>query len=391
MNAPPAARPPGRPPPRRVSRERYIFRRIGVVAVLALGLFGLIKAAGSLMGGDDGAVAEGRGASTSEPVGGVAVSPATSVAATTETTEAPTVASTASPATTVPATGPPSAENPARVLVMGDSDAGTFGPYLETLLDDTGVVDSEVDYKVSSGLSRPDFFDWPAHATAKLEDVDPEIVVVTFGGNDAQGMATLAGEFPTEWADPVGGRDTWFPEYRRRAGEFTDLLTDGERTIIWVGIPNDNNPEVTERLAVQDEAVRAALADRPDVIFVDTWRRFSGRDGNWAEYVIDPRDGRGQGRPRRGRLPPQRERRRDTRPRYCKRDTCRLGGARCGVMSIGGFAALLWRVKPSIARTIVHGSGLRTRSTRKRVLTKRVNPQRVQWFTWPGVLPKSCT
>jgi uncharacterized protein len=293
MNAPSDARPPGaRPPRRRVSRERYLARRIGVVAVLALGLFGLVKAAGALMGGDDGAVAEGPEATTSEPEAAAAVAAPT--AAATDPQGSSTVATTAAPATTVPATGPPSADNPARLLVMGDSDAGTFGPYLESLMDDTGMVDSEVDYKVSSGLSRPDFFDWPAHATSKLEEVDPDIVVVTFGGNDAQGMATLDGEFPTEWTDPVGGRDTWHPEYRRRAGEFVDLLTGDERTVIWVGIPNDNNPEVTKRLKVQDQAVRAALKERPDVIFVDTWRRFSGRDGNWAEYVIDPRDGKGK-------------------------------------------------------------------------------------------------
>ena len=32
----------------------------------------------------------------------------------------------------------------------------------------------------------------------------------------------------------------------------------------------------------------------PGVIFIDTWKRFSGRDGNWAEFVIDPRDGVGK-------------------------------------------------------------------------------------------------
>ena len=54
-----------------------------------------------------------------------------------------------------------------------------------------------------------------------------------------------------------------------------DLLAADGRTVIWVGIPNDDNPEVTARLKVQDEAVRAALAARPDVVFVDTWARFS--------------------------------------------------------------------------------------------------------------------
>ena len=43
-----------------------------------------------------------------------------------------------------------------------------------------------------------------------------------------------------------------------------------------------------------EQAAKAAAAQRPDVIFIDTWKRFSGRDGNWAEFVIDPRDGEGK-------------------------------------------------------------------------------------------------
>ena len=64
--------------------------------------------------------------------------------------------------------------------------------------------------------------------------------------------------------------------------------------MIWVGIPNDDNPEVTARMEVQDEAVRAAAPTRPDVVFVDTWARFSSGNGGWAEYVVDPRDGKGK-------------------------------------------------------------------------------------------------
>jgi hypothetical protein len=73
-----------------------------------------------------------------------------------------------------------------------------------------------------------------------------------------------------------------------------DLMLEDGRTVVWVGIPNDDNPEVTARLSIQDQAVRAAAAERPGVIFVDTWARFSGRDGNWAEFVIDPRDSQGK-------------------------------------------------------------------------------------------------
>jgi uncharacterized protein len=189
-------------------------------------------------------------------------------------------------------TGPATPQNPAKVFIVGDSDAGTFGPYLQTLLDGTGVVTTELDYKVSSGLARPDFFDWPAEIDDKLPEVDPDIVVATFGGNDAQGLSVANGDFIV--GDPVANEAEWVAEYSERAGAVMDqLLADG-RTVIWVGIPNDDNPDVTARMAIQDKAARAAAAERPGVIFIDTWKRFSGRTGGWAEFVIDPRDGEGK-------------------------------------------------------------------------------------------------
>ena len=41
----------------------------------------------------------------------------------------------------------------------------------------------------------------------------------------------------------------------------------------------------------------------------------------------------------------------------------------------------------AVACTIVHGSGLATSVTAHSVPTKRAKLRRVQWFTWPGVLP----
>ena len=47
-----------------------------------------------------------------------------------------------------------------------------------------------------------------------------------------------------------------------RVGAVMDYLTEGNRTLVWVGIPNDDNPEVTARMQVQDEVVRAEAAKR---------------------------------------------------------------------------------------------------------------------------------
>jgi hypothetical protein len=299
MGGPVAESFPSRPARRPVSRQRYIVRRVGagvlaLVVLLGAG-FVVVKAVGALGGGADpedtitGAPAAAAANTSSSTVAAPTTSAATAATASAAPPE------TVAPTTTAPAdTGPPTAESPAEVLVVGDSDAGTFGPYLKELLDGTGVVRTTVDYKVSSGLARPDFFNWPEHLRTTLPEVQPDIVVVTFGGNDAQGLSEADGSNPAGWNDPVNAKEDWVPEYTRRAGEMMDLLAADGRTVVWVGIPNDDSPAMSERLAVQDEAVRAALATRPHVQFIDTWARFSSGNGGWAEYVVDPRDGQGK-------------------------------------------------------------------------------------------------
>jgi hypothetical protein len=298
---------------RRVSPRRYLVRRLGALAVLFALVGGLVVAGSWVLdaiGGDDGTVSSAAdpaetagtdGDGGDEPSDGVALAAETTTPpegtsegdATASTDEAggddPAPADPTGLADHVPTPG-----DPARVLIVGDSDAGTFGPYLEQLLAETGVVATTLDYKVSSGLARPDFFDWPAELDRILPEVDPHIVVVTFGGNDAQGLATADGNFIVGEPRPDSDNAEWRAEYGARAGAVMDQLLEGGRTVVWVGIPNDDNPDVTFRMGVQDQTVKAAAAERPELFFVDTWTRFAGRNGGWAEYVVDPRDGVGK-------------------------------------------------------------------------------------------------
>ncbi len=255
-----------------------MIRRFGVaVAVVAL-VYAGIAGAESLFGGGRSrsitGVSMSATAAGSDSLGAISSStqlPATSGAPTTM------------PATTVPDAGrTPTATDPARVYIAGDSDAGAFAPYLERLVGKTGVVTTTLDYKVSSGLARPDFFDWPAHFAAQTPIVNPDIVIVTFGGNDGQ---------PIHGLNKQVDSPEWRAEYGKRVGAVMDLLSADGRTLIWVGIPNDNEPVNTARLKVQDEVVRDQLAKHPKVVFIDSWNIFSGLDGGYAEYVVDPRDG----------------------------------------------------------------------------------------------------
>ena len=264
----------------RASQRTYTVRRLVALSLVLLVGWGVVSVLGSVFGGDDTKQAAAVQPTINTVIndGGPTTLPATT------TTELPVKERTV-----------PSAADPAELLILGDSDAGTFGPYLKSLLDATGIVSTKLDYKTSSGLARPDFFDWPAYMQQVVPQVNPDIVVVTFGGNDAQGLRNL----DKSWAvnhEPASGVDDadWREEYGKRVGAAMDYLSDGNRTLIWVGIPNDDNPDVTARMKVQDEVVRAEAAKRPKVKYIDTWARFSGRNGGWAEFVVDPRDGEGK-------------------------------------------------------------------------------------------------
>ena len=168
----------------------------------------------------------------------------------------------------------------------GGSSRPTRPPARENPLVDTTRL------QVSSGLP-PGLLDWN-HTAAKGSCVDPDIVVITFGGNDAQGLLDSSGGVVAFQPVPDSDNAEWRAEYGKRVGEVMDFLAEDGRSVIWVGIPNDDSPDVTFRMQVQDETAKAEAAKRPGVVFIDTWKRFSGRTGGWAEYVIDPRDGAGK-------------------------------------------------------------------------------------------------
>ena len=302
---------------RRVSRRRYLVRRAAVVAVIVGGGFGVVRVAGALGGEDDQAadVVD----ITAAPTTTTRAVPLTEVTADTSdefeagdpedvedetptgrtdapTTRASTVATTTTlapettPATTVPA--PPTADDPAKVLVVGDSFAGLWGPPLESTLEETGVVEVEIDYLMGSGLGQPRDFDWFAtcqRAAARRRARRRRHLVRRQRLRPADRRRRLA-----VVGDPVNNEEEWIAEYQERAGAMMDLLSADGRTVVWVGIPNDSDPAQTAGLAIQNEAAKAAAAERPHIVFIDGWGIFSGRDGNWAEYVIDPRDGLGK-------------------------------------------------------------------------------------------------
>jgi uncharacterized protein len=174
---------------------------------------------------------------------------------------------------------PASAADRMRIYVAGDSLVQGWGDALRRKLASTTAVDLPfVDSRTSTGLMRPDEFDWPRRLESQVSARRPDVVIVGFGGNDGQQI-----ELDRQIYDVAAPE--WQAEYHRRVGSTLDYLLQEQRTVIWVGTPTAQNRVDNNHQRIINEIYRDEIAKRPAAKFVDTWTIFGGPDGTYAAYV----------------------------------------------------------------------------------------------------------
>jgi uncharacterized protein len=267
--------------PRAPAAYGIIAALVAVAVVAAGGAFGLRDRTADV----DGSAFDVLGATT------VAAAPTAPPVATTSpppgVTAATTVPTTAPPTTVADAGRVPTKDDPLRLYIAGDSDAHNMGPPLMREIEKTGLVKSELHYKISSGLTRPDFYNWPETLKSDMAKINPDVVVVTFGGNDAQDLIIKGRAYQVDSVE-------WQTEYADRVGAVMDYLSSEGRTLIWVGIPNAKSDDYRARLQVLEQVTRAEAAKRPKVVYIPVWDLFVGVSGGYAASMRDPRDGIGK-------------------------------------------------------------------------------------------------
>ena len=171
-------------------------------------------------------------------------------------------------------------EDPLRLYIIGDSMAQVFGSSLENLAEETGFIKAKLDYKVSSGLSRPDFFDWPQRMIDQLVEFDPDATAVLFGANDGQNVYFKGKVLKV-------GSKAWQEVYAKRVGKAMDILTRGGRRAYWAGNPIMRDPGYRDRISMMDKIYKAEAEKHPGVFYIPTWALFANEKGSYAEYLPD--------------------------------------------------------------------------------------------------------
>jgi hypothetical protein len=178
-----------------------------------------------------------------------------------------------------PTREPITAENPLTMYIGGDSMVGQFGVAMDDLANDTGVIEvTEVRYEFGSGISRPDFIDWPAVLAQVSATQSPDVMVLYFGGNDAQPLDIDGTVRQPEDAE-------WQAEYRARVSALMDQLVEAGHRVYWMGMPIARSKDLQARHTILNDVYSSEAEERPEVTYVDVWDLFAGPDGEFSEYL----------------------------------------------------------------------------------------------------------
>ena len=236
--------------------------------------------------GDDGAPVIDEGADSggapiiAAPETDAEADPAATATATPEVTTTPTETEPAGPMGLD--RGPVTAADPLQMYIGGDSMVEIqFGTALQDLADDTGMIEvPAIEFDRGSGLTRPDFVDWPAKLRDASASIDPDVMVVYFGGNDAQPMkidGTVYDIQDQEWQD----------EYRSRVSDLQDQLVEAGHHVYWMGLPIPRDESMVTKFGILNDIYASEADTRDGVTYVDVWDLFAGPDGRYSEFLVD--------------------------------------------------------------------------------------------------------
>jgi len=171
-----------------------------------------------------------------------------------------------------------SAEDPARIMVIGDSLSQGFADALAARARERNVPALVRNRgRVSSGLSRSDFHDWPANFAELAAADQPDIVVAHFGSNDMQTV--------TRPENRAGyGSDGWEAAYRTEIRRILATAAATRSVMVWLGPAPDGNSGLNRHMTrinpiFADEAAKAGAIYLPLAEFT------AAADGSYATSV----------------------------------------------------------------------------------------------------------
>lgn len=174
------------------------------------------------------------------------------------------------------------AESGTRILILGGSQiAGALGLYLGNRLTELGYTIHRKG-KSSSGLARPDFFDWGAESARQYAEFKPHATVCLFGGNDGQGLHMGKGASPKwiRWQE-----EGWTEEYARRVEAFAQAVSPEGQHVCWLGMPMVRPTKLRARVRHMNGIFESTMATHDNRHFIETWSALATPAGEYTDHL----------------------------------------------------------------------------------------------------------
>jgi hypothetical protein len=170
------------------------------------------------------------------------------------------------------------------LLVAGDSLSIYLADALRPLLAGRPGTSFHAKGKISSGLARPDFFNWERAMTEAATASRPDVVCIMIATNDNQTLTRPDGK------KVAFGRPGWEAEYARRVRKLVELarLGNPKARVYWVGAPVMADARLNADVTAINAVIAKEIAALPGCRFVDVRRTLADADGHYAKVLPAP-------------------------------------------------------------------------------------------------------
>jgi hypothetical protein len=166
-----------------------------------------------------------------------------------------------------------------RILVIGDALGGGLGAGLSRMAEPEPRFEIVNRFQETSGIARPEVYDWTASLPKIMEGKEFNAVVVLLGANDRQ--AIREGDFRLVFNTPE-----WTAAYEARIDELLDVLKTAGVKVFWVAIPPMGDAKYEADMKVVAALQKQEVLGKGQV-YVDLRSAFLTPDGEYTDKGPD--------------------------------------------------------------------------------------------------------
>jgi hypothetical protein len=172
-----------------------------------------------------------------------------------------------------------SSQHPLSVLMIGDSLlSGAIAVMFERAHYKNKTLFSELIAHPSSGLSRPDYYNWQEKVENIFSKKNFDAVIILLGTNDAQTIVVNEEHFPF---DSPG----WISVYKSRLASLLLFLKEKTYRVYWIGLPPMRSSSFHRKMMLINGIIAEVCSDHDHVTFIPTLSLLGNEKKLYTDFI----------------------------------------------------------------------------------------------------------